>query len=258
MQISAVVAQFPVRLDIRSNLSQIERIIEQCTEDELVVLPEGSLSGYSDDTSFLAHVDLDLLNNSLDTLQKLVMSKRIHLFVGACILEDGKWKNAAIYMSPTGERFTYRKVNLATHERGPMAPGDELSIITLDFHGEKLRVGIQLCREIKYPEQWNALAKGGAEVIVYMTHCIENKLEMPVWRSLLISHAASNQRFVLASNTAHSEQLCPTMIVDPKGMVLKEEVSDQITVLRQVIDTSKVSNWYISQARTGVATVTYE
>jgi hypothetical protein len=63
---------------------------------------------------------------------------------------------------------------------------------------------------------------------------------------------------VLASNTAHPEQLCPTMIVDPKGMVLKEDVSDQDTVLRQSIDVSEVTDWYISQARSGVATVIYE
>lgn len=252
MQVSAVVAQFPVRLNIRANLAEIERIIDESSENDLVVLPEGSLSGYSDDVSFLDHLDMEELHKSLDVLEKRVMEKGIHLFVGACIMEDGKWSNAAIYMSSAGQRFIYRKCNLAIHERECMTPGGELSVITLDINGEKLKVGIQLCREIRFPEQWHALARCGADVIVYMTHCIEDKVHMPVWRSHLVSHAAGTQRFILAANTAHPEQLCPTMIVNPKGIVLQEEVSDNVAVLRQVIDTAQVSNWYLSQARTDV------
>lgn len=143
--------------------------------------------------SFLDHLDMEELNDCLDMLEKRVIEKGVHLFVGACMLEDGKWRNAAVYMSPDGERFIYRKCNLAIHERASMKPGDELSVITLDINGEKLRVGIQLCREIRFPEQWHALARCGADVIVYMTHCIEDKMQMPVWRSHLVSHAAGTQ-----------------------------------------------------------------
>lgn len=257
MELSTVVAQFNVDLDINRNLHQIESIVEKCFENDIIVLPEGSLSGYSDDLSFLERLDMKQVNRCLDYLEKLVIDKQVHMFVGACLLEENKWFNSAIYLSPRGERFIYRKVNLATHEREKMSPGNDLPVLTLNVNGKELKVGIQLCREIRYPEQWNALARQGAEVIVYMTHAIDDQFHMPVWRSHLISHAAAIQRFVLASNTAHSEQLCPSMIINPKGHVLQEEFSEKTSLLRQKIDVSQVSDWYLNQARTDVVSVQF-
>jgi predicted amidohydrolase len=60
-------------------------------------------------------------------------------------------------------------VNLATHERGHFRAGDALPVLTVPVGGGTVRLGVQLCREIRLPGQWAALARQGADVIVYMT-----------------------------------------------------------------------------------------
>ena len=64
----------------------------------------------------------------------------------------------------------HRKVNLATHERGRLAAGSELPVLQLRLDGGPLTVGVQLCREIVFPEQWRYLAEAGAQAFIYLTN----------------------------------------------------------------------------------------
>jgi hypothetical protein len=41
-------------------------------------------------------------------------------------MKNGTWWNAAIHFDQAAVSIDYRKVNLATHERGRLASGDEL------------------------------------------------------------------------------------------------------------------------------------
>jgi hypothetical protein len=56
-------------------------------------------------------------------------------------------------------------VNLATHERGCLAAGNELPVLKLRLDGGSLAVGVQLCREITFPGQWQSRPGSGPAVI---------------------------------------------------------------------------------------------
>ncbi|MCP4538596.1 MAG: carbon-nitrogen hydrolase family protein [Chloroflexi bacterium] len=249
---SALVAQFPITLDIKQNLSAIISALAGAEPDDLVILPEGALSGYSQDSAFLHDVDLTLLAESMHAIKAEVARRRVHLIFGSCVYEADKWYNAAIYYGPDEEMFVYHKVNLATSERGHFAAGSQLPTLDIVLHGRSVRVGIQLCREIRFPKQWRYLACAGAEVFVYLTNAVGHAPAAPVWRSHLVSRAAENQRFVLGTNNAHSEQNCPSMIVAPSGQVLWETLSAAPESARCELDLSQVSDWYISQMRDDV------
>lgn len=252
--IHAIIAQFPITLDITHNLNVILSIVEQAKERSLIVLPEGALSGYDEDARFLRSIDLSLLTDSLQTLRRAVERQNVHLIFGSCLNEDGKWFNAGIYYSPRKE-FIYRKVNLATNERGCFTAGSNLSIIETLVNDQPVKLGIQLCREIRFPEQWQALARQGAEVFCYLTNAIGDSSavgdssQAQVWRSHLISRAAENQRFVLCANNAHAAQKCPSMIIAPSGEVVWEKLSTNVEVGQYTLDLSQISNWYLDQSR---------
>jgi predicted amidohydrolase len=252
MEMTAVVVQTPVTWDISKNLATITSSLAEAGAGEIVVLPEGCLSGYDDRLSGLDQLDPDALARAVDRLAGLAANRGIHLFCGSLLFEDGAWWNAAIYLSPDGIRWTYRKVNLATHERGRLAAGSELPVLRLRLDGGSLAVGVQLCREIVFPEQWRYLAEAGAQAFVYLTNAANPAVPPGVWSSHLISHAAVNQRFVIASNIADPRQHCPSMIVSPRGEVLGALPASPPGVLRTVIDTGDVSDWYLSQRRTDV------
>jgi predicted amidohydrolase len=162
MHVAVAVAQTPVTWDIGQNLTAITSCLADARPGEIVVLPEACLSGYDDRLSGLDQLDPDALARGVDRLAGLAADKGIHLFCGSLLFQDGAWWNAALYLSPYGTRWTYRKVNLATHERGRLAAGTELPVLRLRLVGGSLAVGVQLCREIVFPEQWRYLAEAGA------------------------------------------------------------------------------------------------
>jgi predicted amidohydrolase len=79
MEVSILVGQFPISFDIEENLNNIVGILEKTEIDDLVVLPEGALSGYADDTSFLENINLETLQQGLDRLKQEVINRKIHL-----------------------------------------------------------------------------------------------------------------------------------------------------------------------------------
>lgn len=257
MEVAVTVAQAPVTWDIGQNLAAITACLANAQPDEIVVLPEACLSGYDDRLSCLDHLDPDALASAVDNLAGLARGKGIHLFCGSLLFERGAWWNAAIYLGPDGSRWTYRKVNLATHERGRLAAGSELPTLQLHLAGGSLTAGVQLCREVLFPEQWRYLAGAGAQVFIYLTNAANPAVPAGVWRSHLISHAAANQRFVIAANVADPHQHCPSMIISPRGEVDCDLPEGQAAVLRTIIDTQDVTDWYLRQRRTDVLHLHY-
>ena len=84
MEISLLVTQFPVSCNIDENLDIILEVLKQSKEDDLVVFPEGSISGYDTDLSFLENIDMSKVTYALEVLKSVAMEKKIHLWVGAC------------------------------------------------------------------------------------------------------------------------------------------------------------------------------
>ncbi|SDJ25456.1 Carbon-nitrogen hydrolase [Nonomuraea maritima] len=135
------------------------------------------------------------------------------------------------------------------HERGRLRAGNRLAPLRLPTPAGDVTVGVQLCREIRFPEQWRHLVDAGADVLVYLTYAANPSEPAGVWRSHLISRAAENQRFVLACNVADPLRHCPSMVVSPRGEVLAEAASAAPELLRTTVDVNLTSDWYLGQRR---------
>jgi predicted amidohydrolase len=230
----------------------MDSVLEQADADDLVLFPEGSISGYSKDTSFLEQIDLSAVMRGIEHLQAEAQKRKINLWAGTCVNSDGKWFNAAYGFSADGTVQVYHKINLANHERGVFSAGNRLPLFEWKSAAGNVLIGIQICRELRYPEQWGWLARGGAQMILHLNNAIGDASYQPIWKSHLVSRAAETQRFVLSANNAAAEQVSPTIAIGPDGRILAEVVSPRLEVLRVELDLSKVSNLYLSQSRTDV------
>jgi len=255
MNITALIAQFPVSLSIQSNLEVIDSVLEQTDVGDLVLFPEGSISGYSTETSFLEQIDHAALMNGVKHLQAEVKKRKINVWAGACVKINDKWFNAAYGFSADGKTQIYYKINLANHERGAFSAGNSLPTFELNMPDGKVVIGVQICRELRFPEQWGWLARRGAQIILHLNNAIGDSSYQPIWKSHLVSRAAETQRFVLSANNAATEQVSPTIAIDPDGRVIGEVVSPDLSVLRARLDLSKVSNLYLNQSRTDVIAI---
>jgi predicted amidohydrolase len=251
------VAQIPVTWSVSENTQAVLAAIGSAEPGSLLVFPEAALSGYDDDLSGLDDLSPAELAGARHTVAAAAARTGVHVVCGTLLPEDGQCSNAAIYFPPAGEPVIYRKVNLAGHERGRLAAGSALPVVRMRLPAGDLRAGLQLCREIRYPEQWACLARQGAEVLIYLTYAVNPAQPPGVWRAHLISRAAETQRFVLAANVAGEPQHCPTMIISPRGEVLAEAPGGEPVVLRQVIDLAGVSDVFARQQRSDVVRLTY-
>jgi len=254
MQVAAL--QFPVRMDVDANLGDLEAAIAALAPQTLAVAPEGCLSGYLPEAGFVAGLDDDVTARAIERARQMAATAGIHLVVGACVRIAGVWRNAAFCIGPAGQLWRYDKINLAQSERADFTPGDALPVFDLVVGGEPVRLGVQMCREIRYPEQWRWLAVQGAHVIAYVNNAIGSAHGHDLWRAHVVSRAAETQRFVIGANNAAPDQTCTTLIVAPSGRLIAEAGVGETVSVTAHIDLAEVSDWVINQARDDVVTIT--
>ncbi|MFC3503803.1 carbon-nitrogen hydrolase family protein [Micromonospora krabiensis] len=257
MKTSVTIGQIPTGWDIGANLAAIEEVVGHAERGDLVLLPEGALSGYAPDLSPLATLDRSRLAAAVEAVADLARTRDVHIICGSLLPEDDAWWNVALHFTPAGDRWRYRKINLAVNERPVLRADAELPTRRVPQPWGDLVVGVQLCREIRYPEQWQHLARSGAAAFVFLTNAASPEAVPGVWRSHLISRAAENQRFVFAVNLADPRQHCPSMVVSPRGAVLAELPSGETGTIRVTVDLAEVSDWSLGQQRRDVLDLRY-
>ena len=255
--IRAAALQFRVSMDVAQNLAALERLLEPLPTHVLAVAPEGALSGYLPESGFVERIDVERTAQAITSIEALCRRKRLHVIAGACIKDDdGAWRNSSLYFGPNGERARYDKINLAQSERGTFVPGSALPIFDLTVADMPLRLGIQMCREIRYPEQWRALAVQGAQVLGYVNNAVGSTTGDALWRAHLVSRAAETQRFIIGANNAAMDQTCPTMILAPTGETLSSLPLGSEAAATASLHLEMVSDWVLSQVRDDVVGVT--
>ena len=249
MKAKILLAQIPVSNSITKNMENILGGLTFARQGDIVVYPEGALSGCVEDPNLLNQIPIEQLQESLDELRFQAQCLKLHLWIGTYIKDASQWFNAAYGFTPNGGAHQYRKVNLATHERKMISPGSDLPVFDLEVDGGSLKIGVQICREIRFPEQWGWLARQGVQLFLHLNNAVNDARIQAIWRSHLVSHAAVNQRYVISVNNASTDQMCPTIAISPKGWILEEILSDRSEYRRVEIDSEQASEYYIQQSR---------
>ena len=249
-----VIAQVPVGFSVPSNVDAIRRVLGEAEPGDVVVTPEGALTGYllhgQADLERLGAAKSEVVTEAIADLADEAVRRHLHVWLGVCRHVNGAWSNEAVGLLDDGTRLTYRKVNLATAERGVFEAGSDLPVFELPVGSSSLAVGVQLCRELRYPEQWRSLADRGARLFLHLNHGVtEDPSVAETWRAMLIARAAENQRFLISANAASPQQHCPSVVSGPDGSVLAELPAGETQVARVVLDTDATADWYIGQRR---------
>lgn len=96
----------------------------------------------------------------------------------------------------TYDAFNYR-------ESDTVKPGDQL----FTFEHEGVRVGVAVCFDIRFPEQFRELARRGAEVVVVPTSWADGEGKLEQWRLLTRARALDSGIFLAAAGQARPEFL---------------------------------------------------
>jgi omega-amidase len=254
VRVGVVLAQVPVGYSVPRNLDTILEVLGHAEPGDVVITPEGALTGClangQADVDNLAKTDPQRVVEAIESLGKECVRLGVHLWLGVCQRVDGAWSNEAIGLIGDGTLLTYRKVNLATAERAILQPGNDLPIFELPLASNSVTVGVQLCRELRYPEQWRSLAERGAQLIFHLNHGLaDNATVFNTWRAMLVARAAENQRFVVSANASSFRQHCPSMVIAPDGTVIAELAAGETRAQRVDLDLDQTVDWYLGQRR---------
>jgi predicted amidohydrolase len=100
--VSVVLGQVPISWDIDENLATVQSVLDDAHPQEVVVLPEGMISGYDDQLSGLAPLEAEVVDAAVDAVSLLASERDLHVFCGTLMFERGAWSNALLYFSPAG------------------------------------------------------------------------------------------------------------------------------------------------------------
>lgn len=248
-QLSCAILQLKTGFDLKATVKRLRDMMERLPEGSLAVAPEGALSGYVNASNLIERLNDEATQHALDEAQRIVDRTGVSLVVGACVQDAGHWRNRSFLLQAGKTAQHYDKVNLAVSEQGNFTPGNTFPVFSVQTEAGDILLGIQMCREIRYPEQWRVLALKGAKIIAYPNNAVESASGDAVWRAHMISRAAEIQRFVLGANAASDTQLCPSAILSPQGDVLAQTSPEETGLATASINLNEVSDWVIDQAR---------
>jgi len=146
---------------------------------------------------------------------------------------DEKFYNTLVLAKPDGGvSGTYRKIHPFQEERDVFKGGDVIAL----FDCSGIKVGVQICYDIRFPEVTRKLALEGAELILIPAAFPDPRNEH--WNTLVRARAIENQLYVAATNRigigfdgktyfGHSQ------VVDPWGVVLGRRNSEERLITTQ-------------------------
>lgn len=196
--------------DILDNLALAQEGVREAAAQgaRLIVLPEAASQSFDSGRLDKQAQGLDgpYANGLRDLARELGVTVVAGMFRPADTVErDGRSinrvYNTALVTGPdvhlgydkihTFDAFDYR-------ESDTVKPGSEL----VTFECEGVTVGVATCYDIRFPEQFRDLARGGAQVIVVPTSWMDGPEKLYQWRTLTAARALDSTTWIVAAGQA--------------------------------------------------------
>lgn len=211
---------------------------------DLVILPELWLCGFFDYDSYYPYAESSE-GETAGMLSEAARNLSSYVLGGSIITQrDGRYYNTSLLFDREGRLIqTYDKIHLFGYESEEtklLSGGDAVRYADTDFG----RVGLATCYDLRFPEQFRAMADLGAEMILVVSDWPAARL--PHWRLFNQVRALENQSYLISCNCAGS--LCGvdhaghSMVVSPDGRILGE-LDEPPGILEIEIDTRRVSEY---------------
>jgi predicted amidohydrolase len=206
-------AQINAGADPVANLATAADAVRRAADAgaELVVLPEAMMAAFGTDLRAVAEPLDGRFATALRTL-----AGDLGIVVVAGMFEpavDGRVHNTLLATGPGTDSF-YRKIHLydafGSRESDLVAPGADL--VTIEVSG--VRVGLATCYDLRFADQFTALGRAGAQLVVVPASWGAGPGKEAQWDLLTMARAADAQAWLLACDQAWT----PPLGTDPLGI----------------------------------------
>lgn len=224
MLISAL--QFcPAFLDVEGNLDTIAGYL-RAHETDIAVLPELCTTGYFfHDAEQLASVAETAAGHTVAAFRDLASESGSIIVAGFAERDDSRFYNSAVTAFPNGRCEIYRKVHLFAEEKAIFTPGDGgFPVYAWD---DRLRLGVMICYDWRFPEAARSLSLKGAQVIAHPSNLVAAPR---LWKPVMRARSFENKVYTVTANRNGEEHRgtetlvfhgC-SQIIGPNGTTLAE------------------------------------
>jgi predicted amidohydrolase len=226
--------QMDVGRDLVGNTNKILSVLQSAQRGEWIAFPEGALTGYfPEEPDFLGRNNQEAVERAIQDIAQAVKQAQCHCLFGTALFADNVWYNAVVFQSYAGEQRLYRKIQLSALDKRHFTPGNDIPV----FAADGITTGIQVCREILFPDAWSGLKQRGAQVVFHINNAL--KPYDDVWKHLVIARAVENRMFVCSVNNAAPPQKLTSYLVAPTGRILLEADEQAEQTLSFEVDLSE-------------------
>ena len=253
-KLSIACLQYSSAKNEKHTLETIKDLIDKALDidAELITLPEcaTSLQKNSVLTNELAKTEDE--NFSLQILKEIAKLNSVFILIGSLPIKvDDKLVNRSFLVGPKGDvLYKYDKIHLYDvnlpngdiyRESDTYKSGNKAIIAKIKKN--KIKIGLTICYDLRFPHLFQDLAVNGAEIIVVPSAF--SNLTGPVhWHTLLKARAIETGAFIIApAQTGYHEcgrtSYGHSLIVSPWGEIL-EDAKEEIGIIHANINLDEV------------------
>lgn len=197
LRVGCLQLDYPAGEGEAARLARVAAALRDAPDLDLVVLPELWDVGYFAFDRYEAAAR-PIADGPAATLAPIAAERGFVCVAGSVVERDGeRLHNTIAVLADGGVVATYRKVHLFAHESREgalLAPGTEI-VVTGTRAG---RIGLATCFDLRFPEQFRAMRRAGADVFVVAAAWPAARAEH--WDVLTRARAIENQTPVVACN----------------------------------------------------------
>lgn len=204
-------------------------IAEHCTNTDLVVYPEMTLTGFTMESQKVKEDELS--SETITFFKEQAQKYKVSIAFGVVLSKGEKATNNLVVVSEQGVLATYAKIHPFSYagEDNYYQAGDELKKLTIGG----ATIGLTICYDLRFPELYQAYSKD-CSVILNIANWPERRVSH--WRALNKARAIENQVFMIAVNRIGTDgkglqYVFSSHIVSPYGEELKgTSLSEEVVV----------------------------
>jgi len=252
-QFRAGLVQMRSGRDVQENLAEAEALIREAAAKgaDYIQTPENTLLMEIEADRLFEKIQTEVRTDGISAFSNLARELGVWLHIGSLAIKVGKRRaaNRAFLFAPTGETVArYDKIHMfdvdlpsgeTYRESATYAPGDTAVLAGLPWGA----LGIATCYDLRFPEQFKALAQAGAKFLTAPSAFTKVTGEAH-WHILMRARAIENGCFFFAAaqggrHASGRTTYGHSLIVSPWGEILAEADTEPGVIVAD-IDTAEI------------------
>ena len=223
-----IALQIKTTPNFQDNLDHLKELINSCEDNSLILAPELALSGFAYDNMQLA---AQFSIKAIEELKELSINKTIALtFI---VNHENKYFNTLYIFHNQNIVHTQSKAQLFPlgNELEYFSAGNIDDIKIIEING--LKIATLICFELRFPKLWEKIK--GADII--LNPAMWGIKRKDHYETISKSLALVNQCFVIACNSADDNMAKGSAIINPFGIVKKD---DNLEIIEEKFDLDEI------------------